>query len=116
MSRALSLAGFQVTLIGRFWVTPEDFPGKHRMINHTYSYAVGRTHTNTIENCFSLFKRGLIGSFHHVSIRHLPRYCKEFAYRFTRRGEQAQMFDETLRNLTRGEALPYAKLTSPISA
>ncbi len=61
-------------------------------------------------------RRGLIGSFHHVSIKHLPRYCNEFSYRFTRRGEQAQMFDETLRNLTRGEALPYAKLTSPISA
>ena len=94
----------------------DNFPGKHRIINHTYSYAVGRTHTNTIENCFSLFKRGLIGSFHHVSIKHLPCYCHEFSYRFTRRGEQAQMFDETLRNLTHGEALPCTKLISPILA
>ena len=86
--------------------------GKHRTINHSKSYAIGRTHTNTIENCFSLFKRGLIGQFHHVSIKHLGRYCDEFSYRFNRRGEQLAMFDSTLKNLVRGEKLPYAKLTA----
>ena len=86
--------------------------GKHRTINHSRSYAIGRTHTNTIENCFSLFKRGLIGQFHHVSIKHLGRYCDEFSYRFNRRGEQLAMFDSTLKKLVRGEALPYAKLTA----
>jgi len=95
------------------WGLKDNYPNKHRTINHSRTYAIGRTHTNTIENRFSLFKRGLMGSFHHISIKHLGRYCNEFSYRFDRRGEQAQMFDETLRNLTRGEALPYAKLTSP---
>jgi len=94
----------------------DSYPGKHRMIAHKKSYAIGRTHTNTIENCFSLFKRGLMGSFHHVSIKHLRRYCEEFSYRFNRRGEQPFLFDGTLRNILNGKALPYKMLTaSPVS-
>jgi transposase-like protein len=84
----------------------------HRTINHQRSYAIGDLHTNTIENAFSLLKRGIYGTFHKVSIKHLGRYCNEFSYRFNRRGEQLQMFDGTLKNLVRGEVLPYAKLTA----
>jgi hypothetical protein len=68
-------------------------------------------HTNAIENAFSLFKRGLIGQFHHISIKHLSCYWNEFEYGFNRRGEQLQMFDGTLKNLLRGKVLPYIKLT-----
>lgn len=84
----------------------------HRMINHTRSYAQGDNHTQHIESAFSLLKRGVFGSFHKVSIKHLQRYCDEFSYRFNRRGMQLQMFDATLKNLTRGEVLPYKKLTA----
>lgn len=87
----------------------------HRTINHQRSYAIGNLHTNTIENAFSLLKRGVYGTFHKVSIKHLGRYCNEFSYRFNRRGEQLQMFDSTLKNLVRGEVLPYAKLTVKVS-
>ena len=73
-------------------------------------YAIGDLHTNTIENAFSLLKRGVYGTFHKVSIKHLGRYCNEFSYRFNRRGEQLQMFDGTLKNLVRGEVLLYKKL------
>jgi transposase-like protein len=93
----------------------KNFTGKHRMINHIRSYAEGSTHTQTIESAFSLLKRGVYGTFHKVSIKHLGRYCDEFSYRFNRRGAQLQMFDATLKNLTRREALPYAKLTSELS-
>jgi len=51
-----------------------------------------------------------------VSIKHLGRYCNEFSYRFNRRGEQLAMFDETLKHITRGEVLPYKKLTAKVSA
>jgi transposase-like protein len=95
------------TIVGK-----RSFPGRHRMINHTSSYGFGVNHTNTIENAFSLLKRGVYGTFHKVSIKHLGRYCNEFSYRFNRRGEQLAMFDATLKSLTRGEALPYAKLTA----
>jgi len=87
-------------------------PGGHRIINHTSSYGIGENHSNTIENAFSLLKRGVYGTFHKVSIKHLGRYCNEFSYRFNRRGEQLAMFDATLKNLTRGEVLPYKKLTA----
>jgi transposase-like protein len=86
------------------------FDGRHRMINHKSVYAIGDNHTNTIENAFSLLKRGIYGTYHKVSIKHLGRYCNEFSYRFNRRGEQLQMFDATLKGLTRGRALPYAEL------
>jgi hypothetical protein len=72
---------------------------------------MGDIHTNTIENAFSLLKRGVYGTFQKVSIKHLGRYCDEFSYRFNRRGEQLAMFDATLKNLTHGEALPYRRLT-----
>jgi transposase-like protein len=38
--------------------------------------------TNTAESYFSLLKRGIIGSFHHVSKKHLHRYCAEFDFRW----------------------------------
>jgi len=95
------------TIIGK-----RHFDGRHRMINHSRSYGFGENHTNTIENAFSLLKRGIYGSFHKVSIKHLGRYCNEFSYRFNRRGEQLAMFDSTLKNLTRGEVLSYKKLTA----
>jgi transposase-like protein len=86
------------------------FAGRHDMITHSRTYGIGDIHTNTIENAFSLLKRGIYGTFHKVSIQHLGRYCNEFSYRFNRRGEQLEMFDGTLKNLTNGEILPYKKL------
>jgi transposase-like protein len=88
------------------------FPGKHLTINHSQTYSVGSTHTNTIENAFSLFKKGLYGSFHHVSKKHLARYCDEFSYRFNRRKEQEQLLEQTAKRLIRGEKLPYETLTA----
>jgi transposase-like protein len=88
----------------------------HRTINHQRSYAIGDLHTNTIENAFSLLKRGVYGTFHKVSIKHLGRYCNEFSYRFNRRGEQLQMFDTTLKNLTRGKTLTYQALTDNLQS
>jgi hypothetical protein len=69
-------------------------------------------HANTIENAFSLLKRGLHGTFHQVSKKHLFRYCDEFSYRFNRRKEQANMFAETTKNLVNGERLTYDNLTA----
>ena len=88
------------------------FPGRHRTINHARSYGIADLHTNTIENAFSLLKRGVYGTFHKVSIKHLGRYCNEFSYRFNRREAQLQMFGMTVKNLLRGEVLPYKKLTA----
>jgi len=88
------------------------FPGKHETINHSRTYGIGDTHTNTIENAFSLFKKGLYGSFHHVSKKHLARYCDEFSFRFNRRAQQQQIFADTTKNLLNGKTLSYKTLTT----
>jgi hypothetical protein len=38
-------------------------------------------HTNTVENYFSILKRGIVGIYHHVSEAHLHRYLAEFDFR-----------------------------------
>lgn len=48
----------------------------------------GEIHTNTIEGFFSVLKRGLIGTFHHVSEEHLKRYSCEFDFRYIYRASQ----------------------------
>ena len=64
-----------------------DLKERHRAVNHSQEWVVpgSRIHTNTVESSFSLLKRGLIGSFHRVSIKHLHRYLTEFEYRFNAR-------------------------------
>jgi transposase-like protein len=89
---------------------------RHAVINHIREYVRGKIHTNSIENFWSLLKRGIMGSYHKVSIKHLPRYLAEFEYRFNRREEQEQMFVGTLKNLLNRGNLPYKALTaSPVS-
>jgi len=61
-------------------------PLKHKTLNHSREIWVdGSTTTNGIESAFSLFKRGVIGSFHQISIKHLHRYLSEFETRFNAR-------------------------------
>jgi transposase-like protein len=45
----------------------------------------GDIYTNTVESFFALLKRGIMGSYHHVSRKHLTRYCDEFAFRWSQR-------------------------------
>jgi hypothetical protein len=45
----------------------------------------GDVHTNTIEGYFSILKRGINGTLHHVSQQHLKRYLAEFDYRYNER-------------------------------
>lgn len=59
---------------------------QHAMVNHlAKEYVRGEVHTNSIESFFGLLKRGLIGTYHHVSEAHLQRYCDEFAFRHSHR-------------------------------
>jgi hypothetical protein len=59
---------------------------KHSFVNHSIGeYVRGDAHTNTIEGYFSIFKRGVYGTFHHVSQQHLKRYLAEFDFRYNER-------------------------------
>jgi transposase-like protein len=58
----------------------------HEAVNHSGGeYVRGDAHTNTVEGYFSILKRGIIGTFHHVSPQHLQRYCGEFDFRYNNR-------------------------------
>lgn len=60
----------------------------HQTINHSRGHYVrGEVTTNTIEGYFSLLKRGLNGTYHHVSKHHLHRYLAEFDFRYNARKE-----------------------------
>ena len=61
---------------------------KHSTVNHgEKEYVRGIVHTNFAESYFSLLKRGILGTFHHVSEEHMQRYLDEFDYRWSRRKE-----------------------------
>ncbi len=72
----------------------------HVMVDHSKGeYVKSGFHTNSIENFWSLLKRGIIGIFHQVSPWHLQRYCDEFAARFnSRKIADNERFDIALQN------------------
>ena len=65
----------------------KEFDG-HGTVNHSadeYVRLGGFVHVNSAENYFSIFKRGVVGTFHHVSEQHLHRYLVEFDFRYNSR-------------------------------
>lgn len=83
---------------------------RHGTIRHKDKiYVQGDVHTNTVESAFSLFKRGITGAFHEISLKHLQRYLNEFSFRFNNR-KAADLFGMTVRRLALASNLPYAKL------
>ncbi len=71
---------------------------RHLKVNHSKGeYARGAVSTNGIENFWSLFSRGIFGIYHHVSPKHLDKYCDEFTYRFnTRKLTDVERFNKVL--------------------
>jgi transposase-like protein len=58
----------------------------HGAVDHSrHQYVVGAVHTNTIEGFWSIFKRGVVGTFHKVSAKYLPLYVAEFSFRYNNR-------------------------------
>jgi len=86
----------------------------HATVKHGLNvYVTGDVHTNTIENFWSILKRGLYGIYHSVSDKHLERYLDEFAARFNNRqlGEQVK-FDNFLGDSE--SPLSYKKLVKTL--
>lgn len=83
----------------------------HQRVNHSaYEWVRGDVHTNSVEGVWSLLKRSIVGSYHHMSVKHLQGYLDEIEWRFNNRHNDF-LFRDTLRALFRSEALPYKKLT-----
>ena len=89
---------------------------KHETVNHSAKeYARGDIHTNTVESAFSLLKRGIIGSWHKVSAKHLHAYLAEMEFRFNRR-KRSDLFVDTLRHMITADPLTFENLTKEIIA
>ncbi len=89
------------TLIGREFAS-------HGVTSHGVGeYARGDVHSNTVESSFSLLKRGLIGTFHHVGEQHLQRYATEFDFRWNNRGCSDQERSEALLSQVGNKRLMY---------
>jgi transposase-like protein len=76
---------FRTDESGVHWNIGEQFVS-HRTVTHSIGeYVRGDAHTNTIEGYFWIFKRGIYGTYHHVSQHHLKRYLTEFDFRYNER-------------------------------
>ena len=85
----------------------------HEVVNHGIGeYVRGEAHTNTVEGYFSILKRGVIGTYHHVSQQHLKRYLAEFDFRYNERSALGVSdIDRTAKALagTYGKRLTYRR-------
>jgi transposase-like protein len=86
----------------------------HQKVNHSAKeYVRGDVHTGTIDGYWGLLKRGIIGSYHQVSVKHLNRYLSEFQFKWNHRKAQ-DIFTLVVAALVIGSALPYAALIQPL--
>src|ERR1019366_5713501 len=84
----------------------------HKTVNHNADiYVDGDVTTHGIESAFSLLKRGIIGSWHKVSAKHLPAYLEEMTFRFNRRNSKT-LFIDTLRHMITADPLTFENLTA----
>lgn len=86
----------------------------HETTNHSAGeYArPGGIHSNTVESYFGLLKRGIYGTYHHVSEAHLQRYLQEFDFRYTHRtANNVNDNERAIRALAqiRGKRLTYRR-------
>ena len=84
----------------------------HKTVSHSSEqWVVGEVHTNGIEGVWSLFKRSIVGTFHHMSVKHLDRYLEELEWRFNNR-DNPNIFPDTLRRILNTEVLTYRELVA----
>jgi transposase-like protein len=87
-----------------------DFGRRHETVKHSEDeYVRGDVHTNSVESVWSLFKRSIVGAFHHISVKHLPAYLDEIEFRFNNR-DNPFLFRDTLLVLLHSDPLPYKEL------
>ena len=86
---------------------------QHESVKHSAGeYARGVVHTNGIESVWSVFKRSLTGTWHHVSNKHLGRYVNEAAFRLNEGNCEMDTLDrmEALARGVGGKRLSYQEL------
>ena len=89
-----------------------DHNTRHEWVDHSRDEWVrGHVHTNTVESVWSLFDRSVIGAYHKLSVKHLPAYLDEAAFRWNNR-ENPFWFRDTILRLVEGDTLTFAELTA----
>ena len=85
---------------------------EHVAVKHSIGeYVKGQASTNGVESFWALLKRGYYGTYHKMSVHHLPRYVDEFATRHNACGQTTkEQMEATLTGLV-GKTLPYKELT-----
>ncbi|HZL69587.1 MAG TPA: IS1595 family transposase [Candidatus Limnocylindrales bacterium] len=86
----------------------------HEQVNHSakeYVRLGTDIHTNTAESAFSLLKRGIIGTWHKISAKHLQAYLHEMEFRFDRRN-RSDLFIDALRHMVTADPLTFERLTA----
>jgi ISXO2-like transposase domain len=73
----------------------------HKSVNHgKRQWVVNGVHTNTVENFWSVMKRGVYGIYHQISYKHLQAYFNEYSYRYnTRKMQDGERFSVVLQSL-----------------
>ena len=72
---------------GVYWKVGEEFKSHQTVVHSANEYVRGDVHTNTVEGYFAILKRGIYGTYHHVSEAHLHRYLAEFDFRYSNRSK-----------------------------
>ncbi len=89
----------------------------HDSVRHSqYEWAKGFVHTNSMESVWALLKRGIHGTFHHVSTKHLGRYAHEFAFRLNEGNCEVDTTDrmQALFQGLSGKSITYKGLTGKV--
>jgi transposase-like protein len=85
---------------------------RHVRVDHSKGEYVKRgAGTNAAENYFSQLKRSIDGTFHHVSVEHLPRYLAEFDFRYSTHQMTDTQRMQRLMGQTAGRRLSYKRIT-----
>jgi len=83
---------------------------EHSSVKHCRKeYVRGDITTNTVEGCFSIFKRGMKGVYQHCGEQHLHRYLAEFEFRYSHR--EANGYDDAARSVRALEGIMGKRLT-----
>jgi transposase-like protein len=95
------------------WAMSEMHKTRHQTIQHKREYVTGDVHTNTVESSFSLLKRGIVGTWHKVSAKHLHSYLNEMCFRFNNR-KNPYLFRDTILKLIGSPNLEYKDLIAKV--
>ncbi len=86
---------------------------EHKVVNHSAKqYVDGLAHTNGIESVWSVLKRSIHGTWHHVSVKHLQRYINEASFRLNEGNCEVDTVERmrSLANGMKGKRIPYREL------